>query len=342
MNKCPHCGAPLGALVKFCEACGSEVTAQASPVAGGNPESTRNAPSSAAELCETLQSDLGVLRSRGVPSKVANFIVGFITPVTLGLAFICYKALGVFGRSGQSDNRLVLAVNQNILKASSGYAADPSVAKLIREAKEGLELHAKRRHSARLAFFLGLGSCVLLGAVVAVAGSVLAARKISHEKAAFTQAVQALHQGKIQDVIASFSELPPQTQEAYVAKDPLFKIAQAVMNGRKSEALDLCAGIPDEQARQQLENQLGLDLFEEYLAKSDWDNAKLLANRLSPASARLEALDQIWERQAVHAIEANQMDVAEKLIANINDSGLKTRLEGMIAARQPKVDLGGF
>jgi hypothetical protein len=63
---------------------------------------------------------------------------------------------------------------------------------------------------------------------------------------------------------------------------------------------------------------------------------------LTPDETRIQSENSIRGQQAKAFIDANQMDEAKKIIANIADENLRASLDAAIAAKLPKAGLNGF
>lgn len=161
MKKCPSCGAPLNTLSRFCEACGTEIPAEASSAA---ESATAQAPSqSTVDICTAVQQDLAVLASRAPTSPLAAFLTGLVTLPTVGSAYLVVKAASVFGHTGRSAERSKLALEQNLRTLEMSCKSDPQVAALVEKSRTELNDYSRRQYLARSRFLAGMAASLLLG-----------------------------------------------------------------------------------------------------------------------------------------------------------------------------------
>jgi len=179
MNKCPKCGAVLNTLSRICEACGSEIRAEASPVSASADVSP--APLGAAQLCKEIQDDLALLATRPPASRLAAFLTGLITLPTLGLGYLAVRGAHVFGQVGKSAERARLSLEQNVRMAQNSFKADNDVRALASKAKDELTEYHRCQHASRLTFMAGIMTSLIL--VLAASGGWLLYQKYLVEKA---------------------------------------------------------------------------------------------------------------------------------------------------------------
>ncbi len=160
MNKCPQCGAILKTLTRICEACGSEIKPEASTSSeSSNPKS---AGLSAVELSAQINERLADLKSKPPTSKVKSFVVGLFTVPTIGLVYLAVKALSAFGRSGQSPERVKLALDQNLRTAETSFKSDPDMKALIDKASAELKAYIQSQHETRKSLGVGIVVSIIL------------------------------------------------------------------------------------------------------------------------------------------------------------------------------------
>jgi hypothetical protein len=188
MNKCPQCGAILKTLTRICEACGSEIPAEASATA--QSASVSSPLLSAADVSAIIQDNLALLAARPPASRLAAFLTGLITLPTLGLGYLAVKAVNIFGNPGKSPERAKLALEQNLRVAENSYKADPDVHALTDKGFKELSGYLRRQHSSRLAFLAGIIASIVL--VVVITGGVILHQKYQTEKVVQTALVAQL------------------------------------------------------------------------------------------------------------------------------------------------------
>jgi len=104
----------------------------------------------------------------------------------------------------------------------------------------------------------------------------------------------------------------------------------------------MARGIPDPVARAKALNFIGARLVAAQLKVPDYPGALRAASVLTPDETRIQSEDSIRGQQANAFIDANQMDEAKKIIANIADEKLRASLDAAITAKLPKAGLNGF
>ena len=168
MTKCPFCKAFNSPLVRICEYCSRELPATASPVASSEPTEA-NQTNQAGELCAETQDALAQLAARWPASGPMAFLIGFLTLPTLGLALLLFRTFKIFASVGRSDNRLWLAIDQNLRALELAYKADPGVRELIAKANRERADYLQRQQASARAFWLGLGTALALIVVICLA-----------------------------------------------------------------------------------------------------------------------------------------------------------------------------
>ena len=159
MNKCPQCGAVLKTLTRICEACGSEIKAEAA--ASAESSKPTSAGLSAAELATQINEGLADLKSKPPTSKIKSFVVGLITVPTIGLGYLVVKALSAFG-SGRSPERVKLALDQSIRTAETSFKSDPDMKALIDKGSSELKSYGQMQHGTRTSFGMGVIVSIIL------------------------------------------------------------------------------------------------------------------------------------------------------------------------------------
>jgi hypothetical protein len=174
MNKCPHCGAALKTLSRFCDACGSEIKAQ--PAACAESSNPKPEIVSASDLSDQVNKDLSLLSNQPPASKAGSFFTGLVTVPTFGLGYLVVKASGVFGRIGQSPERIKLALDQNLRTVQTSYYSDPQMKALHDKGRSELSSYVHRQHESRVGFILGTVVSAVVIAIVVISLAILIAK----------------------------------------------------------------------------------------------------------------------------------------------------------------------
>ena len=164
MNKCPHCGAVLKTLTRICEACGSEIKPEAS--ASSESSTAKFAGQSAAELSTLINESLSSLKSQPPTSKLKAFVIGLFAVPTIGLSYLIVKVLNVFGRIGQSPERVKLVLDQILRAAETSFKSDPEMKALIEKGRSESKAYLQSQHESRKSLFFGLVASIILSAAI--------------------------------------------------------------------------------------------------------------------------------------------------------------------------------
>ncbi len=340
--KCPSCSATIGALDKICPYCGAEVPT--APLSGtfAPPEQVPASGLTALSICDRIQEDLAALALKPPTSRARSFFVGLITPPTFGLAFIVSKALEVFGRQGESPNRLVLSIDENIRKGKTSYKNDSAVATSLKKFEAELAGYHVRRHSSHRAFWLGfaIGVVAIVGVLFAAG---LSSRQSHHRKSENLQSTISLVQaGELSGAVAIVARLPEDERRELAERDSFARIAVDILDGRDKEALELSKGIPDLVARAKAENFIALRMLDRALQSADYAGALDAARWVTPEEEKAKAEDRVRASQATALISADKMDKAKEIMANIHSESTRSQLERLIESKLPNPKLNGF
>ncbi len=340
--KCPSCAATVGALDRVCQYCGAEIPAEVLPsVAASSIESVATGPT-AASLSDQIQEDLAALALQPPATRVAAILVGLLTPPTLGLAFLAHKALQVFGKQGESANRLILSIDEGIRKGKTAYKHDPDImASFMKYETELAGYHAKR-HSTRLDFLASCGASVALIVVVLLVTGFMAKKEIDRKGDNLKATLVKVQMGDLPGALAIMTNLKQEERVELASRDEFARIPLAILNGQDGQAMELAKGIADTEARTKAVNFIGQRMVDTLVKVPDYKGALNAAAVLTPESSRIQAEDSVRVLQAKGFIESNKMDEAKKVIANIHDEGAKGQLTNMIKAKLPKAELKGF
>ena len=340
--KCPSCAATVGALDRVCPYCGVEIPAATmASVAAASIEAVP-APLTAAAISEKIQENLTALAQQPPITRARAIIIGLITPPTLGIAFLVYKALEMFGKRGETANRLILSIDENIRKGKTAYKHDPDIMASFKKYEAELESYHSKRHSSRMAFLASCAVSVALIVVLVLAGWMMAKKEANRKSEDLVSTITRIQSGDLPAALAIMSNLKSDERRELADRDAFAKIPLAILNGQDSEALDLAKGIPDPDSRTKAISFIGQRMVDSLLKASDYDGALKAAALLSPEDARYKAEDSIRVRQATDFIASNKMDEAKKVIEDIRDESIRLQLSGMIKAKLPKADLNGF
>ena len=230
MNKCPQCGAILKTLTRVCEACGSEIK----PEATISSESSTAIPVAmgAAELSAQINEGLSLLKSHPPTSKIKSFITGLITLPTIGLGYLAVKALDMFGRVGQSPERVKLALEQNLRAVETSYKSDPEMKALVEKGRSELKGYLHGQHETRMFLVYGLAASLIICVTIPLVVKHQANVKIE-KAAALARAEAAALQAKLEKA-AALAQAQAAEDKANFEK----KIAEVQKNPFKS----LCVG----------------------------------------------------------------------------------------------------
>ena len=342
MNKCPYCGSPVGALVKFCDACCKELPAQESAAVSNLSGNDVTPVLGAAELCEKLQEDIAALATRPPTPKSTSFLVGLFTTPTLGLAFIAYKAVQIFGGTGNPGGRIMLSIDEKMRKAQTAYGADPTVSALIKKSKLEMDAYHKNAHSSRMSFLTGAATSAAILIIAVVAFSLSVKHKQDQTLSVISTALANVQSGNLEGAIASLMSVPEKERAKIAQKEPILMIALFIIKGDNRQALDLTKTITNNESREKAETYVAQKLFDQNFNAGNLDEALKSASYMHPEAVRVAASEKVEEKQAMGFIDQNKMDEAMKILANIQNPELKTKLNGLIQEKLPKANLNGF
>ena len=340
--KCPKCAATTGALDRVCPYCGAEIPASVMPSVEAASREPAGATLSAAALCNQIQEGLAALAQQSQSSTVRSVVVGLLTPPTLGIAFLVDRALAMFGRQGESPGRLVLAIDENLRKGKTAYKNDPDVMALLRKGEAEVATYHAKRHAARIRFLISCAGSIVLVAALVIAGVVGAKKRAAHQAEMLRTIVSRIQAGELSDALAIISGLPEAERQELATKDAMVKISLAILAGQDAQALTLAKGIPGAEGRAKATNFIGQRMVDAALKSADYQGALGATALLSPESSQAASAEMVRTAQAKALIEANRMDEAKRVMANIRDVSVRSHLEGLIKAKQPKAELKGF
>jgi hypothetical protein len=340
--KCPSCAATLGALDRVCEYCGAQIPAQVIGSIAAYSAATSSVQATAAEISDKIQEDLAALARVPPASSVKAIVLGLLTPPTLGIAYLIARVVEVFGRKGYPPNRLILSIDENLRKGKTAYKHDPQVISALNKADAELAAYHSRSRSSRSLFLAAcLVSIVLIAAIVTV--RFISAKHAMERRTEVARLILSeVETGDIEAAMNALSRLSETGRQMMVMNQSLMQIPLAALNGDDVGALELTKGLADPICRAKAQNFIGNRLVETRLKAADYRGALSAATVLSPTEKRVRAEDAIREQQASALIQANQMDAAKGVIANITDEGIRASLAAQIAAKLPKAELNGF
>ncbi len=275
-------------------------------------------------------------------SSVKAIVLGLLTPPTLGIAYLIARVVEVFGRKGYPPNRLILSIDENLRKGKTAYKHDPQVISALNKADAELAAYHSRSRSSRSLFLAAcLVSIVLIAAIVTV--RFISAKHAMERRTEVARLILSeVETGDIEAAMNALSRLSETGRQMMVMNQSLMQIPLAALNGDDVGALELTKGLADPICRAKAQNFIGNRLVETRLKAADYRGALSAATVLSPTEKRVRAEDAIREQQASALIQANQMDAAKGVIANITDEGIRASLAAQIAAKLPKAELNGF
>lgn len=340
--KCPSCAATIGALDRVCEYCGAQVPVETIASVAAASEAAPAPQSTAAELCDKIQEDLAALAQVPPASSLKAVLVGLLTPPTLGIAYVLVRIVDVMSRKGFPPSRLIHSIDENLRKGKIAYKNDPNVVSALNKGETELaSYHAKSRASQKIFLVSCLASLAIIAAIF-VAGSIEAKRAVERREARLRVTVELVGSGDMEAAMKALTDVRPAEQQDMVANEALVRIPLALLDGKDADALEMARGIPDPIARAKALNFIGARLVASQLKVPDYPEALRAASVLTPDETRIQSEDSIRGQQAKAFIDANQMDEAKKIIANIADEKLRASLDAAITAKLPKAGLNGF
>jgi hypothetical protein len=308
----------------------------AASVATAAPQGT------AAELCDKIHEDLAALAQVPPASSAKSVLLGLLTPPTLGIAYVLSRIIDVFSRRGSPPSRLIQSIDENLRKGKTAYKNDANVVAALNKAENELASYQAKSRASRKVF---VGSCIASVAIIVaiiVAVSIGAERAVERREARLRGTLELVAAGDIEAAMKAMTDVSSPEQQDMAANQALLKIPLALLQGKDNDALQMAEGIPDPVARAKALNFIGARLVTSRLKVPDYPGALSAAAILTPDEARIQSEDSIRGQQAKAFIDANQMDEAKKVIANIADVKLQASLNAAITAKLPKAELNGF
>jgi hypothetical protein len=197
MRDCSNChfaGNSLTAMI--CDACGEPLPQVESPAAHQRTVANASAQLAGEEvaknLVNTVNAAVALLKASPPTSRLKNFIIGFLSVPTFGVAYLVAKFFYILGRSDRSFKLVKITLRQNLQAIADGYKADSGMQKVLERGKDALKEFERAEHTSRMALVYGMltSSVLLFTLLLAIYFGVNAAGEKAASRALKEHAIQ--------------------------------------------------------------------------------------------------------------------------------------------------------